>query len=79
MVNSRSSTSEDDSEGGDHSPNRPEACIAPTTFGPRASSVAPDRACRNGSATPQLSAASTQPRKPIAVVATMTSGGCAIS
>ena len=76
---SRSRTSEEDSLSGDHSSRSPAARIAPLAFGPRAISRLSDSARRTASALPHPSAASTHPRKPIPVVATITSGGWAMS
>jgi len=55
----------------------PQARIAPRALGPRASTVADPMASVSFSTSPQVSAASIQPRKPIPVVATTKSSGAA--
>ncbi len=74
-----SSTSADDSEGGDQASVRPVERIAPRAFGPRAISVPAPSAPTSSSPMPHSVAACTQPRKPIPVVATVMSGTCSIS
>lgn len=76
---SRSSTSAMDSEDGDHSSVSPWARIAPLTLGPRARTSTPRSRASRGSPSPHPSAASIQPRKPMAVVATAMSGARPIS
>lgn len=71
---SRSRTSAIDSDAGDQDSLSPAARIAPRTLGPRASSSTRRSRASRVSPSPQPSAASIQPRKPIAVVATTTSG-----
>ena len=79
MPNSRKyrETSREDSDSGDHSSRRPAARSAPVAFGPRATIRALDNAAVNRSASPHPSAAATQPRNPIPVVAITMSGGSA--
>ncbi|CAM5411931.1 hypothetical protein STANM309S_02110 [Streptomyces tanashiensis] len=68
-----------DLEEGDQDSVSPAARTAPLTLGPRARSSTSRRTRRSSSPYPQPSAASTQPRKPIAVVATTTSGAWPMS
>jgi hypothetical protein len=72
-----SSTSLEDSDSGDHASRSSQARIAPRAFGPRASTVAEEMASVSFSTSPHVSAASTQPRKPMPVVATTKSSGAA--